>query len=93
MSGHARGEVPFAGFRIDFLWRDLGVAVEVDGHRYHSSRAAFNRDRRKDAALKAGGIDPNNVTRDEVEYRPLSVVAQVAVALGRAGAPVLALQG
>lgn len=77
-------QVPFDGFRIDFLWRDLGVAFEIDGRRYHSSRRAFNRDRRKDAAMKAADLDPNRVARDEIEYRPLYVIAQVAGALGRA---------
>ena len=77
-------QVPFNGFRLDFLWRDLGVVFEVDGRRYHSSRRAFNRDRRKDAAMKAADLDPNHVARDEVEYQPLYVIAQVAGALGRA---------
>jgi very-short-patch-repair endonuclease len=77
-------QVPFNGFRIDFLWRDVGVVFEIDGHRYHSSRRAFNRDRRKDAALKAAALDPNHLARDEVEFRPLYVIGQVASALARA---------
>jgi very-short-patch-repair endonuclease len=76
-------QVPFEGFRLDFLWRDVGVVFEVDGHRYHSSRSAFNRGRRKDAALKTAGLDPNHVTRDEIEFRPLAVIALVAQALAR----------
>jgi very-short-patch-repair endonuclease len=76
-------QVPFDGFRIDFLWRDVGVVFEVDGYRYHSSRSAFNRGRRKDAALKSADLDPNHVTRDEIEFRPLAVVALVAAALAR----------
>ncbi len=77
-------QVPFKGFRIDFLWRDVGVVFEIDGHRYHSSRRAFNRDRRKDAALKEGALDPNHLARDEIEFRPLYVIGQVAGALARA---------
>ncbi len=77
-------QVPFKGFRIDFLWRDVGVVFEIDGHKYHSSRRAFNRDRRKDAALKSAALDPNRVARDEVEFRPLYVIGQVATALARA---------
>lgn len=76
-------QVVFSGYRIDFLWRDLGVVFEVDGYRYHSSRSAFNRDRLKDAALKSAGLDPNHVTRDEIEFRPLAVIAFVAGALAR----------
>lgn len=76
-------QVIFNGYRIDFLWRDLGVVFEVDGYTYHSSRSAFNRDRLKDAALKSAGLDPNHVTRDEIEFRPLAVIAFVAGALAR----------
>ena len=77
-------QVPFRDFRIDFFWRDLGVVFEVDGHRFHSNRLAFNRDRRKDSVLEAAGLDPNRVTRDEIEHRPFGVVAMVAGALARA---------
>lgn len=77
-------QVPFDGFRLDFLWRELGVVFEIDGRRYHSSRSAFNNDRRKDAAVKAANMDPNHLARDEVEYRPLYAIAQVAGALALA---------
>lgn len=44
------------GFEIDFLWRDLGVAVEVDGYRFHRARARFEGDRRRIARLASRGI-------------------------------------
>lgn len=61
------------------------MVFEVDGYRFHTSRSAFDRDRRKDLAIKAAGYDPNRVSRDQVKREPLMVLARVAGALGRAG--------
>lgn len=77
-------QVPLAGYRVDFLWRHERVVFEIDGYRFHTSRSAFDRDRRKDLALKQAGFDPNRVSRDQVKNEPLLVLAQVAGALARA---------
>ena len=77
-------QVRIAGFTVDFFWPDQRVAFEVDGYLFHTSRRAFDRDRRKDAALKAACVDPNRVSRDQVVYEPLVVLACVAGALARA---------
>ncbi|SDO57141.1 hypothetical protein SAMN05660199_02188 [Klenkia soli] len=39
--------------RLDAAWPDLRVAVELDGHRFHSSRVDRERDMRRDTALAA----------------------------------------
>jgi very-short-patch-repair endonuclease len=77
-------QVQIAGYRVDFFWPQHGVAFEVDGYRFHTSRSAFNRDRSKDAALKAVRVDPNRVSRDQVKFEPLTVVNYVTAALTRA---------
>lgn len=41
---------------VDFLWPELNLIGEVDGYAFHSSRAAFERDRQRDAELGAQGI-------------------------------------
>jgi len=41
--------------RLDAAWPVLRVAVELDGHRFHSSRADRERDMRRDTALAAAG--------------------------------------
>ena len=41
--------------RLDAAWPGLRVAVEMDGHRFHSSRADRERDMRRDTALAALG--------------------------------------
>lgn len=78
-------QVNIRGFTVDFLWPRERVVFEIDGYRFHTSRSAFDRDRRKDQALKAAAFDPNRVSRDQVMHEPLSVVAHVAAALTRAG--------
>lgn len=77
-------QVKLEGFTVDFLWPQQRVVFEVDGYRFHTSRRAFDRDRRKDQTLKAAGFDPNRVSRDQIKREPLMVLSHVAGALGRA---------
>jgi hypothetical protein len=44
-----------AGLEVDFAWPARRVVVEIDGHRYHGTRAAFERDRARDARLTVAG--------------------------------------
>ncbi len=77
-------QVKIGAYTVDFFWPAHRVAFEIDGFRFHTSRRAFDRDRRKEPALKAAGVDPNRVSRDQVRYEPFAVVAYVASALARA---------
>ena len=45
--------VRLEGFEVDFLWRDAGLVVEVDGYAFHSDRAAFEDDRRRCPAARS----------------------------------------
>ncbi len=49
-------------FEIDFLWREQRLAVEVDGHDAHGTRAAFEQDRERDRILSAAGWRPARFT-------------------------------
>ena len=44
-----------AGYEVDFWWPDAALAVEVDGFEHHGTRAAFERDRQRDARLTTAG--------------------------------------
>jgi very-short-patch-repair endonuclease len=70
-----------AGYEVDFLWARERVVAEVDGYAYHSSRGAFERDRRRDADL--GDLDHRVIRFTWLQLRcePLSVVARLAGAL------------
>ncbi len=65
-------------FTVDFLWRAAHVAVEVDGFQWHSTRSAFERDRRKDRALSAARIDLMRVTWRQMHAEALSLIADLA---------------
>jgi very-short-patch-repair endonuclease len=54
-------------WEVDFLWRDAGVAVEVDDYSTHSSPQSFERDRRKDAELGALGLTVQRFTSTQVD--------------------------
>lgn len=77
-------QVRIAGYTVDFLWPDHRVVFEIDGYSFHTSRFAFDRDRRKDAALKAAGYDPNRLSRDQVVFEPYLAIAAISAALARA---------
>jgi very-short-patch-repair endonuclease len=67
--------VKVLGHEVDFLWREQKLIVEVDGFAYHSSRQAFERDRRRDARLQAAGFRVIRVTYLQIVDDPASVVA------------------
>jgi very-short-patch-repair endonuclease len=77
--------VRVAGYEVDFLWRAERLVVEVDGFAYHSSAHAFERDRRRDAALTAAGIRVVRFTWRQVADEPESVLVTVARTLWRPG--------
>jgi very-short-patch-repair endonuclease len=69
------------GYEVDFLWREARLVVEVDGYAYHSTRAAFERDRRKDADLQALGLRTTRLTYRQIAHEPHATIAQLASAL------------
>ena len=79
-----RTQVRIAGYTVDFVWPDHRVVFEIDGYSFHTSRFAFDRDRRKDAALKAAGYDPNRLSRDQVMFEPYLAIAAISAAIARA---------
>jgi very-short-patch-repair endonuclease len=80
-------QVRIAGYTVDLVWPDHRVVFEIDGYRFHTSRFAFDRDRRKDATLKSAGYDPNRLSRDQVMFEPYLTVAAISAALARATRP------
>lgn len=51
-----------AGYEVDFLWRDRRLVIEVDGYAFHSSPAAFERDRLRDGELEDAGYRVRRIT-------------------------------
>jgi very-short-patch-repair endonuclease len=67
-----------AGWELDALWPASKLVAEVDGYAYHGNRAAFERDRRKDAQLTAAGYRVVRITWRQILYEPHAVVALLA---------------
>ena len=63
---------------MDFLWPSKRLIVEIDGYAFHSSRAAFERDRRRDADLQTLGYRILRFTPRRLNDEPVAVVAAVA---------------
>ena len=55
------------GYEVDFLWRRVGLAVELDGLDAHGTREAVRRDRKKDRVLWRAGIRTMRLTGDALD--------------------------
>jgi very-short-patch-repair endonuclease len=65
--------VELAGLEVDVLWRGPRLVVELDGHAFHHTRAAFERDRMRDATLQLNGYRVLRVTHRRLEAHPAQV--------------------
>jgi very-short-patch-repair endonuclease len=84
--------VKVAGHEVDLHWPDHDLVVEFDSWTYHSTRAAFERDRRRDADLQLAGQRVLRVTHRQLSGEPVALIARCAAALaapGRAPAPLV----
>ena len=70
------------GYEVDFCWPAPRLIVEVDSHRYHGTRAAFERDRERDAVLTTAGWRVVRITERRLA-RPDEVAALLARVVGR----------
>jgi very-short-patch-repair endonuclease len=72
------------GLKVDALWPDLKLVVEVDGYEFHGDRDAFENDRARDAILVAHGYRVLRFTARQLRDQPLIVLGQLAAALALA---------
>ena len=63
-----------AGIVVDMVWHESRLVVELDGHSYHRTRAAFENDRIRDATLQAAGYRVIRITHRRLEREPAGVV-------------------
>lgn len=71
------------GMRLDFLWPEARLVVEVDGRETHDTAIAFADDRRRDRALVAAGFTVLRFTWAEVVHEPALVAREVRAAIER----------
>lgn len=82
-----RANAPLGPFEVDFLWSDVRLVVEVDGFRYHGTRAGFEADRRRDAWLAAAGYQVLRLSWRQIHDEPVPTAVKVGQALALASAP------
>jgi very-short-patch-repair endonuclease len=68
-------------YRVDFAYPEVRIVVEVDGWRFHATRAAFEADRQRDAVLESAGWTVLRFTWLQVSRRPGWVAERVAATL------------
>lgn len=70
-----RANVKIHGWSADLYWPEQRLVAEADGYAYHSGREAFERDRRKDAALQAAGLRVARLSWRQITREPIAVAA------------------
>ena len=65
------------GHLVDFVWPAQRLIVEVDSYDFHTSRAAFEADRVRDAHLQTAGWRVLRITARRLQTHPRAVVADV----------------
>ena len=71
------------GFEVDALWPQQRLVVELDGFSFHRHRAAFERDRARDATLQAAGYRVVRFTYRRLEREPTTVAEELRSLLSR----------
>ncbi|HXR29876.1 MAG TPA: DUF559 domain-containing protein [Solirubrobacterales bacterium] len=69
------------GFEIDALWAKERLAVELDSWSFHRHRAAFERDRARDAALQAAGYRTIRITHRRLNQDSATVEEELRALL------------
>lgn len=70
-----------AGFEVDAYWPSHRFGVEIDAFQTHGSRAAFERDRRRQEDLKLAGVEMTRVTGTRMKREPKAVADRLAALL------------
>jgi very-short-patch-repair endonuclease len=78
-----RANYPVAGYTADFCWPDVRLIIEVDGHPFHSSRPAIERDHRRDLIHREAGYEVIRFTARQLEEESVYVATVIARAYDR----------
>jgi very-short-patch-repair endonuclease len=65
------------GRRVDCRWPQARLTVELDGYRYHRSRHAWERDRRREREARARGDEFRRYTWADVHEEPQATLAEL----------------
>jgi very-short-patch-repair endonuclease len=76
-----RANFKLEGLEVDLYWPEHKLVVEFDSWEFHKDRAAFERDRARDAKLTAAGYRVIRITWRALTERPLETITRIAQAL------------
>lgn len=68
---------PAGGRRVDCRWPELRLTIELDGYRYHGSRHAWERDRRREREARARGDEFRRYTYGDVYEEADATLAEL----------------
>jgi very-short-patch-repair endonuclease len=71
------------GRYVDCRWRKQKLTVELDSYRYHSSRHAWEQDRKRERQARARGDDFRRYTSDDVFEDPRALLRELRPVIGR----------
>ena len=74
-----QSNVGLEGYKVDFLWRRVGLVVELDGLKEHGTRAALRGHRRRDRVLWRAGFRTMRLTGEALDD-PEAVLGDLAQA-------------
>jgi very-short-patch-repair endonuclease len=72
---------PAGARRVDCRWPSHRLTVELDGYRYHRSRHAWERDRRREREARARGDEFRRYTYGDVLEQPALMLAELRALL------------
>jgi very-short-patch-repair endonuclease len=70
-------EVDGHRYRVDCLWPDVRLIVELDGWDGHSTRSAFHEDRARDRRLQAAGYSITRIAWSQLDTEPAAIAADL----------------
>jgi hypothetical protein len=68
--------------RVDLLWRDRHLAVELDGGPAHGGVAGMKRNRQRELALRSRGFQVARYSWEQISETPDRIVAELRRLLG-----------
>jgi very-short-patch-repair endonuclease len=72
----------YGGRYVDCRWPAHKLTVELDSYRYHSSRHAWEQDRKRERQARARGDDFRRYTSDDVFEDPGSLLSELSPIVG-----------